>query len=272
MKGRHFMCDIDVKYARKIAVHDYYEDTSGRIYNIRNVEYPHNGKSGYFGKFVTATTDEQIDSFSTEETGVLIYQDDQNPNIGYRIYRGIFWGAPRFYFPDACSDGRLIEELQKRQSTVKLTQFPTGVVTVCKQIVGQEMPFYPNAYTLKQFAEKIKNNPNKIKLLTNSYISVYKSIQELTDHEIFYGDLHTSNIMVNKDNSNVINIIDFDTKYTKFGKLTDSSLATYQADFANIVNVANELAGIDYELEAMTSDNPVEEAIEKVLKMEYKLR
>lgn len=266
------MSNIDDRYSRKIAVHDYYEDPQGRIYKIRNVEYPHNRKPGYFGKFIIATKDDQIDSFSEEPTGMIIYQDEQNPNIGYRIYRGIFWGARTFYFNDGCLDAGIIEELQKRQATVKLTEFPTGVVTVCKQVIGQEMPFYPNAYTLKEFATKIKDNPNKIRLLTNSYISIFKSFQELIDNEIFYGDLHTSNIMVNKDDSSITNIIDFSSIYTEFGKLYSSRLETYQTDFANIVNVANEFAGIDYELEKLHSDKPVEEAIEKVLKMEYKLR
>ena len=166
----------------------------------------------------------------------------------------------------------MIEELQKRQSTVKLTEFPTGVISVCKQIIGQEMPFYSNAYTLKEFAKKIKENPNKIKLLTNSYISIFKSFQELIDNEIFYGDLHTSNVMVNKDDSSITNLIDFSTMYTSFGELYLFKLQNYQRNFAKIVNISNKLAGIDYKLDSMSTDKPVDEAIEKVLKMEYKLR
>ena len=266
------MSNVDDRYSRKIAVHDYYEDTHGRIYNIRNIEYPHNRKPCYFGKCVAITEDEQIDSFSADPSGMIVYQDEENPHVGYRIYRGIFWGASTFYFTDGCSDARMIEELQKRQSTVKLTEFPTGVVTVCKQVIGQEMPFYPNGYTLKDFAKKIKDNPNKIKLLTNSYIAVFKSFEELISNEIFHGDLHTSNVMIDKDDSSIANVIDFSPIYTGFGKLTPSRLDTYQSDFANIVNVANEFAGINYELEKMSSDNPVDEAIEKVLRMESKLR
>lgn len=266
------MNSMDDKYSRRIATYDFYEDNHGRIYNIRNIEYPHNQKPCYFGKCVAITEDEQVDSFSADPSGMIIYQDEENPNIGYRIYRGIFWGAKKFYFDDGCSDARIIEELQKRQSTVKLTKFPTGVVTVCKQVIGQEMPFYPNADTLKEFAKKIKDNHNKIKLLTNSYISVFKSFEELINNEIFYGDLHTSNIMIDKDDSNITDLIDFSPIYTGFGELTPSRLDTYQRDFANIVNVANEFAGVNYELEKMSSDKPVDEAIEKVLKMEYKLR
>jgi len=264
------MGDIQDKYSKRLQT--YYEDPQGKIYNIKNIEYPHNRKPGYFGKSIAITNDEQFDSFSEEPNGMIIYQDEENPNIGYRIYRGIFWGARTFYFTDGYADARVIEELQKRQSTVKLTQFPTGVVTVCKQVIGQEIPFYPNAYTLKDFAKKIKDNPNKIKLLTNSYISIFKSFEELINNEIFYGDLHTSNIMVDKVDSNITNLIDFSPVYTGFGQLTPSRIDTYQMDFANIVNVANEFAGINYELDKMSSDKPVDEAIEKVLKMEYKLR
>ena len=266
------MSNIEDNYARRIAIHDHYEDTQGRIYNIRDIEYPHTQKKCYFGKFITATEDEQIDSFSSEPTGMLIYQDEENPNIGYRIYKGIFWGAKKFYFTDGCSDPRIIEELQKRQSTVKLTEFPTGVVSVCRQVIGQEMPFYHNADTLKEFAKKIKDDPNKVNLLTKAYISTFTAINELILNEVFHGDLHTSNIMVDRNDSSMINLIDFSPIYTSFGKLTSSKLDTYQTDFANIVNIANEFAGIDYELEKMSSDRPVEEAIEKVLKMEYKLR
>ena len=203
---------------------------------------------------------------------MFIYQDDKNPNIGYRIYRGIFWGANKFYFNEGCLDPKMIQELQKRQSSVKLTQFPTGVVSVCKQVIGQEMPFYPNADTLKEFAEKIKNEPNKVELMTKAYISTFTTIDELIANEIFHGDLHTSNIMVDRNDPSRVNLIDFSPVYTSFGKLASHQLDTYQNDFANIVNVANEFAGINYELEKMSSDKPVEEAIEKVLKMERKLK
>lgn len=266
------MSNIIDDFSRRIAVHDYYEDEYGRIFNIRNIEYPHNRKPCYFGKYITYTKDDQIDSFSEEPSGVTIYQDEQDPKIGYRIYNGIFWAAETFYFIDGCGDARMIEELQKRQSTVKLTQFPTGVISVCKQVIGQEMPFYSNAYTLKEFAKKVKDNPDKIKILTNSYISVFKSFQELIDNEIFYGDLHTSNVMVNKDNPTITNLIDFSTLYTSFGKLYPYKLNTYQRDFAKVVNLGNEYANIDYRLDKLSSDKPVDEAIEKVLKMEYKLR
>lgn len=266
------MSNTSYEYSKRIATYDYYEDTYGRIFNIKNIEYPHNGKPCYFGKIITSTKDFQIDSFSEDPSGVTIYQDEQNPNIGYRIYNGILWAAPTFYFIDGSGDARMIEELQKRQSTVKLTEFPTGVISVCKQIIGQEMPFYSNAYTLKEFAKKIKENPNKIKLLTNSYISIFKSFQELIDNEIFYGDLHTSNVMVNKDDSSITNLIDFSTMYTSFGELYLFKLQNYQRNFAKIVNISNKLAGIDYKLDSMSTDKPVDEAIEKVLKMEYKLR
>ena len=266
------MNNISDDFSKRIATYDYYEDEYGRKFNIKNIEYPHNRKPCYFGNCIAITKDERFDSFSEEPTGVTIYQDEQNPNVGYRIYNGIPWSFPTFYFIYGSLDARMIEELQKRQSTVKLTQFPTGVITVCKQIIGQEIPFYPDAYTLKEFAKKIKDNPDKIKILTNSYITIFKSFQELIDNEIFYGDLHTSNVMVNKENPNITNIIDFSPVYTSFGKLYPYMLDSYQRDFAKIVNLANEYANIDYKLDVLSTDKPVDEAIEKVLKMEQKLR
>ena len=120
-KRKKSMSNTSYEYSKRIATYDYYEDTYGRIFNIKNIEYPHNGKPCYFGKIITSTKDFQIDSFSEDPSGVTIYQDEQNPNIGYRIYNGILWAAPTFYFIDGSGDARMIEELQKRQSTVKLT-------------------------------------------------------------------------------------------------------------------------------------------------------
>lgn len=253
-----------------IKISDQYID--GRnVYNIRNIELPLNQPPYLFGKYITDTTDVEVDSFSSEDSGMIVYQDEDNPNIGYRIYKGLLFAQKNFYFPYGSLDARLISELQQRQSSVKLTDFPTGIVTLNNYIIANEIVFYNNHDTLRALAYKLKDNPQKIDIITAVYLSMLKSFEELTENEIFYNDIHTKNIMVDRTDYNKTKIIDFESGHVSFGNLTQSNLESYQQKFANVINYANHFAGIDYKLGKLVTDKPIEEATEEVLTMKRKL-
>ena len=123
----------------------------GKTYKIKNIEYP-SGKGGYsFGRFIASTHDDESNSFSSDPTGMQIYQDINNPKVGYRIYKGLMLSSDNFYFTDGCGDIRFISKLQERQDNVKLTQFPTGIVTINDCIIGHEIPFYEKFSSLDKF-------------------------------------------------------------------------------------------------------------------------
>ena len=53
-----------------------------------------------------------------------------------------------------------------------LSKFPTGVVSINKYVIGQEMAFYENSETIRSFAINQKNNQNKVEIV----IDVYKKL------------------------------------------------------------------------------------------------
>lgn len=257
-------------------VTDSYTDRYGRTYNVKTTELPVELPAGQcyrFGKFIAKTSDTEFpEAFSAEESGMAVYQDRDNPDVGYRIYRGMPLALKPFYYPDGCGDAQFIEELQKRQSTVNLTEFPYGIITLNNWVIGSEMVFHHQYETLKQFAIKIKDDPMKVEILGETVLSLLDAFKELMDNEIFYGDLHTSNVMVKKGNPKETKIIDFEDKYIKFGKFTKANIESYQKDFPNFMNVVNEYAEVPYEMQNLRSDNPIEEFREEVFKMQRTFR
>ena len=254
-----------------IRVENQYVD--GRFtYNIKNIVLPLNQAPYNFGRYIISTSDVFVDTYSADESGMIIYQDEDNSKIGYRIYRDVFFANPNFYYPYGSLDAKVVSELQKRQSGVKLTDFPLGVITLNNYIVGTEIPFYDNHDTIKQLALNIQDNPDKVQILTDIYFSVYDRFEEFINNEIFYGDLHTSNVMVNRDNHNITQIIDFASGYTKFGKMEKYMLEAYQRDFPKLINLGNEYANIDYRVDLLHTDNPIEEIREEVDTMKRVLK
>ena len=148
---------------KNVIVLPYYEDNEGNIFNIKNIVYPTNNPPYDFGKHICSSHDEDCNSFSDDEYGMDVYQSRVNPTVGYRIYRGLMLFLDNFYCYSGVSDAKIVEELQKRQSTIKLTKFPTGVVSINKYVIGQEMAFYENSETIRSFAINQKDNPNKTK-------------------------------------------------------------------------------------------------------------
>lgn len=229
---------------------------------VRKIAYSKEDLYGNLGILVNQSSKEANDFYDPNDIdrldGVYIYQTYHNPNVAYRIYREF-----ADYKFNGYQDDRLINALQEKQDKIKLTEFPSGVVTVNGYIIGQEIPYYPNYQTLLEF---IKNNPNKEKLL-----KIYKRIimiqKELYDNGIIYTDVYGKNYMVNKDLD--IKLIDFEANRTIINDMNKYYINASFNSLKNMINTLNELMKIDYYFkETLDYDNALEQIdiMKKVLK------
>ena len=81
-------------------------------------------------------------------SGVYIMKDIEK-DIYYRISKS-------FQDPTYSSkkDLEMVALLQNKQSNIKLSEFPTGIVTMNGRVIGQEIPYYKNSQNLYDFASK----------------------------------------------------------------------------------------------------------------------
>lgn len=160
----------------------------------------------YEGKTISSTY--SVDSMNYT-SGVRISEASYDPSKALRIYYDYLDGSSH-------SDERMISTLIDRQKNVKLTEFPTGIITLENKIIGQEIPYYRNYNTL---FDVISNNENI--LPTELYIKVLKSLKELLDNEIVYKDIHAKNFLLDQTNS-ILRIIDFEPHFvsleSKYGQ------------------------------------------------------
>lgn len=135
---------------------------------------------------------------------MYIYQDSNNPFLGYRIY-----GDYADYHFNGNNDDKLISNLQERQNGVLLTKFPTGVVTRGGYIIGQEMPFFPNSNNLNVYLKECS-----VPEIFALYKKVLLILKELYSNEIIYTDIHPGNFLVTPNSK--IELIDFDSSRVHF--------------------------------------------------------
>lgn len=191
-------------------IKDSYVDKKGNFYkNVREVIYTRKEMVYNLGEYITQTSREvsdffKEDSLDFDDDGFYIYKSLYDENKGLRVYK-------RFneYKFNGDRDEILISKLQERQAKIKLTEFPTGVLTREGYIFGQEMPFYENYETLFNF----KDNIDSIFQLVEIYKKCLKILEELCKNDIYYTDVHSKNFMVNNDD---IKLIDFEYSRVKF--------------------------------------------------------
>ena len=180
------------------------------------------------GKLVAETDHESNNYFADSliTSGIYLYRSNVNPNIAYRIYKEF----ADFNF-NGYNDDKMIQNLQEKQSKIKLTKFPMGVVTLNGNIIGQEIPYYSNYITLfDYFKNHARLDYFKI------YTLILQIIKEMYDEQILYLDIHPRNFMINEKNFD-IKIIDFDESYVKF-----ENYNFYQEQlFLNIKNIIDRL-------------------------------
>lgn len=171
--------------------------------NVREIAYRQGELFGNLGKFMSKNN---LSSDSTPN--VYIYQTYHDPNLAYRIYNEF-----SDYDFNGYDDDFLIQSLYERSKYIKLTDFPTGVVTLDGKIIGQEIPYYPSSICLSKINIEMLKDRNPIIV----YKKILTNLKELFDNGIGYLDIHQKNFMLDLTTADQkVNIIDFDLQYTKF--------------------------------------------------------
>lgn len=192
-----------------VVKNEYIDTKENKFENIKNIHFPtFKDVAGNLGTFITETKYENncFSSYSyNQEDGVYIYRTNYNPKKALRIYKDI--ADYKFTSHD---DAELVRDLLKVQKDVKLTEFPTGIVTVENKVVGQEIVLYDNFVTIR---EKFKNKELK-KNPVQCYIEMLEILKELYNVGVVYSDLHAKNFLISEIDE-TIKLIDFDRRYTQ---------------------------------------------------------
>lgn len=159
-----------------------------------------------------------------EENGIYIYQANYDRNKALRIYKDFADYKYTYY----CDD-KFISELLSKQGNIKLTDFPTGIVSVENKVIGQEVPYYNNSCTLGKMVSRFE--PMEL------YLDIVNILKELCDNGIIYSDIHVGNFMVDIE-SLTIKLIDFETKYVT---IDDKSKYLYKYMIANLKGMLTKL-------------------------------
>ena len=241
------------KYIPKIK--EGFTDNKGNHYpNIREIAYEQ-GKT--FGSFGTLIGESGIKDFDNDETldGVYAFRSHIDPSKVYRIYKDFL--TPNFNYE---ADAKFISELQKYNKDVKLSEFPTGVVTEGGRIIGHEVPFV-DGITLKEYSE---NNKNEI-IPTKIYIQILDILRELYINKIYYLDIHERNFMI-KDG--IVKLIDFDNFFVRIGNITVSDKRLMFDYLKMMLEELNKNFGIADKIGIIDG---LDDAYQKVFKLEENL-
>lgn len=183
-----------------------FKGKNGVLYdNINDVHLTCKNDLFNIGKFVAESRVNNSSYSYDDNAGCYVYVDKNNSNRAFRIYKD--YADYKYTCHD---DAKFISELQNRQKNVKLTEFPTGVVSLENYVIGQEIIYYNNYLTLQNSLEFI----NKDKII-KYYIDILKILKELVNNEIIYKDLHYGNIVVDIVND-VVKLIDFESFFVSF--------------------------------------------------------
>ena len=225
---------------------------------VREISYKKGELFGNLGHFILDTkpaSDNYYEDTKNSTNGICLYQTFDNPKVAYRIYR-----AFADYKFNGHDDDILIQKLQEKQSNIKLSTFPTGVVTLDGYIIGQEIPYYEGYITINELFRKYKNfDPSKI------YYAVIEILNELYSNGIIYKDNHSKNFLINpNDNNPKVEIIDFDNAYTNIDDNTNQGLDNMFGNYAIMVNYLNELYGITGKVDRFVTPENFDDAYKQL--------
>jgi len=161
-----------------------------------------------------------------------IYQTFDNPKVAYKIYNK----HSECYKEDDC----LISKLSLLQKDIKLTDFPTGIITESGNIIGQEIVYYEGSKDIGSIGRKVpfENLPFPP---TELYLAMLNILKEMYDNKIFYMDVFEGNFMLlnPKEKTPIVKAIDFEPSQIYFdylGPLTREMFFDNLYDSINRVN------------------------------------
>lgn len=241
-----------------------YETPNGIIIdNIRNIHFEKfSDVAGNLGTSITESHKDDGSSFEYTTDGIYLYRSPYDPNKGLRVYKDV---ADYPYLGH--DDYKLVSKLQERQKNIKLSEFPTGIITIGNQVIGQEIPFYDNSKTIYDYFKE----GNLIKRPTEFYLEILKILKEMLDSGILYTDLHSKNFLVNNI-TEMVNIIDFESNYVF---IDNNSSYSYDSMINNLkltlLNKLNSICGIVLD-RSYKNAKTLEEIEEVILEEDYKLK
>lgn len=222
-----------------------YRDKLGNYYeNVREIAYKKDGTPYDFGKYITETRYEPNNYFNSSDnltTGVYIFQNNFNPDVAYRIYKEFLQ-----YNFDGYLDDRVVPKLVERQPKVKLSKFPTGIITLEGKIIGQEIPYFKDYSTLLETITNGYDNPFLL------YKKVLLIVKEMYENGIIYIDIHAHNFMIKGDN---VEVIDFEHEYVTFDDYSKYSIESLFTNFIRLVHTLNNARRINEEFDYHNYDN-----------------
>lgn len=244
-----------------LSINNGFKNSNNEMFeNIRNINFDEiKDMYGNLGTFVTQT-DGDDDVNIGYDSGVYLYKSKYDSSKALRIYKD-------FYYYKAISyrDERMISKLQEKQKDVKLTLFPTGVVTIEDYVIGQEIPYFEDNETiLSLFTKK-----NYTKLPTYYYIEILKIIKELYKNDIVYTDIHTRNLLL-CGVEKTMQLIDFDPSLVRFGEDKKYLYGSMINALRSTITKLNGLSGINFD-ESFYKTETLEQIDEYLLEQHEKL-
>lgn len=237
-------------------VYGYTNDKKISYSDLRNLCFS-SDKS--FGKLIHATKKTDSNSFSLSVDGVFIYENEFLKDKALRIYKNALYEGSSAY-----KDDKLVYSLIQKQNKVKLTDFPTGIVTYEDRIIGQEIPYYKNAITLLEYTKL-----NKDKIPTKNYLEVLKILKEMLDNSICYADVHASNFLIV---DNKMKVIDFESNLVSIDEIYNYQIENMTSNFTSLTSKINEICGISYDTRKMYQMNDLNLLEEYILEEDKKIR
>lgn len=227
-------------------------DKNGNYYQVRNINFDEKKDlSNKLGTFITETQKEEFGFYSMFDNitdGVYIYQSYYDPKKALRIYKD--WADYKYNYHN---DVKLIVPLLSKQKNIKLTEFPTGIVTFKNYIIGQEIKFYDGYENLNLSLKKLKD----VREIINCYQKIVDILKELELENIIYNDIHPKNFMM-KDG--IVKLIDFENDSIKL----EYNSRMY-SDMINLlkymINNLNVMLNVDFKLENSSTLSEVGEEI-----------
>lgn len=216
---------ISMKYVEE------YIDEEGRKYNnVKEFSYSKKEILNEFDDLVLQTYKYTEEVFYDDEVdGIYLYRNKINPNYAYKIYKHFTYPT----FISRLEDALLIEKCEEIKENVKLTNFPTGVITVDGKIIGTELPFYSNSLTAKKYFKKNNiTNPYSI------YIKMLKILRELYENNFIYLDVHGENFMIDVS-TGTVNLIDFEYNHILFEDINDKYKVMILKEFREMMKSLN---------------------------------
>lgn len=203
------------------------------------------------------TGDRNLEDFGIlkKNHSAYIFQDAEDPEIGYRIYKS--YKNPNF---DNRKDASMIQRLYMNGRDIQDIDFPYGIITKENRIIGQVIPYYEDGVDMACFPDDAGEN----------LLKAYSLMKELSDHYIYYLDIHEHNFLVT---SSGIKLIDFDNELIGFGSCLAGFNDFYEKTMVmNFITMIHSLLGYRFGMYRVVTMDALYDALMELLDFDAKAK